>query len=124
MLLSIFGLGIFAQPFDDPHDPDVLPSSDSQDPPLPEFPELSKDDLGHGYYQYADMILDDTQDRLHRGLDTEADRNAVIGDKYRWPGGVIPYKFDDSTVNEEMKKRVKGYVAKFNIQASGCLQIR
>ena len=114
MLLSIFGITIFAVPFDGPHDPDVLP----------EFPELSKDELGHGYYQYADMILDDVQDRLHRGLDTEADRNAVIGDKYRWPGGVIPYKFDDSTVNEEMKKRVKGYVAKFNIQASECLQIR
>ena len=69
------------------------------------------------------MILDDAQYRLHLGIDTEADRNAIIGDQYRWPGGVIPYKFD-SSVDEFMKTRIKGYIEKFNAQMNGCLKIR
>lgn len=116
-------------PFDDElQDQDVPPPFDRQDPPEPEMPgestdELANDNMEYGYHQFTDMILDDPQDRLHRGLDTDADRNAIIGDKYRWPGGVMPYKFD-SSVDETMKKRIKDYVGKFNAQMAGCLEIR
>ena len=130
MLLSIFGIGTLAvpqdgpPPFDDePQDQDVPPPFDRQDPPQPEIPGEELANVEYGYHQYTDMILDDVQDRLLRGIDTDADRNAIIGDKYRWPGGIMPYKFDAS-VDETMKKRIENYVEKFNAQMSGCLEIR
>ena len=132
-------MGTLAQdvppPFDDePQDQDVPPPFDRQDvpppfyrqdPPEPQMPgeKLADDKMEYGYHQFTDMILDDFQDRLLRGLDTDADRNAIIGDKYRWPGGVMPYKFDAS-VDDTMKTRIKDYVEKFNAQMSGCLEIR
>ena len=107
-------------------DPPVPPPFDCQDPPQPDLPmpiELAAEKVGAGYHQFTDMILEDTQYRLHLGIATDADRNAIIGDEYRWPGGVIPYKFD-SSVDETMKTRIKEYVEKFNAQMSGCLKIR
>ena len=122
-------MGISALPQEGPppfDDPPVPPPFDRQDLPQPEPPmpvELAVDEIGFGYHQFTDMILDDAQHRLHLGLDTEADRNAIIGDNYRWPSGVMPYKFD-SSVDKTMKKRIKGYVKKFNAQMNGCLKIR
>ena len=111
-------------PIDAP--PPVPPPFDRQDPPLPDPPmpvELAAKTIGAGYHQFTDMILDDAQYRLHLGLDTEADRNAIIGDHYRWPEGVIPYEFD-SSVDGIMKERIEYYVEKFNAQMNGCLKIR
>ena len=122
-------MGISALPQEVPppsDDPPVPPPFDRQDPPQPEPPmpvELAADLIEPGYHQFTDMILDEAQVRLHQGLDTEADRNAIIGDNYRWAGGVIPYKFD-SSVDETMKGRIKGHVEKFNAQMNGCLKIR
>ena len=112
-------------PFDDElQNQDVPPPFDRQDPPpQPEIPGEELANMEYGYHQYTDMILDDVQDRLLRGVDTDEDRNAIIGDKYRWPGGVMPYKFD-SSVDGTMKERIKKYVEKFNAQMSGCLEIR
>ena len=103
--MSYFALGIFA-----------LPSNleDSQD----------SLDIEDGFHRYDDMILDDVQDRILRNDDTELDRNAIKGEKYRWPKGVIPYKTDEATVDDYMKEWLKEYAEKFNKQMEGCLTIR
>ena len=126
--MSLWGL-ISALPQEVPppiDDPPVPPPFDRQDPPRPDPPmpvELAAETVGAGYHQLSDMILDDAQYRLHLGIATDADRNAIIADEYHWPGGVIPYKFD-SSVDESMKTRIKGYIEQFNAQMSGCLKIR
>ena len=81
-------------------------------------------EIGDGFHQYDDMILDDLQERLFRNVDSELERNAIKGEKYRWPGGVIPYKVDESTVDESMKNDLRDYAEIFSKQMEGCLTIR
>ena len=54
---------------DEPQDQDVPPPFDRQDPPQPEIPGEEFANVEYGYHQYTDMILDDVQDRLLRGID-------------------------------------------------------
>ena len=71
------------------------------------------------------MILDDVQDRLIQNVNSELDRNAIKGDRYRWPGGIIPYKFDEAgNFSESKKMYVKEYAERFSKQMEGCLTIR
>ena len=91
---------------------------------IPSILDDAKDAFGDGFHRYDDMILDDVQDRLLQNKDTELDRNAIKGERYRWPGGIIPYKVDESTVDESMKGWLKGYAEKFSKQMEGCLTIR
>ena len=56
-------------------------------------------DFQNGFHCNDDMILDDVQDRLIQNVNSELDRNAIKGDRYPWPGGIIPYKVDESTVH-------------------------
>ena len=80
---------------------------------------------GNGFHQYDDMIVDDVQDRLFRNVESELDRQAMFGEKYCWPGGLIPYKFDESTGFDETKKNLlRDYAEKFTKQMEGCLTIR
>ena len=108
-ILSVLELGILAIP------------SGLDDSPNSDF---DIDEIGDGFQQYDDMILDDVQDRLFRNVDSELDRQAIIGDKYRWPGGIIPYKADEATVDEAMKHNLREYAEKFSKQMEGCLTIR
>ena len=108
-LLSVLELGILAIP------------SGLDDSPHPAF---DIKEIGDGFHQYDDMILDDVQDRLFRNVDSELDRQAIIGDRYRWPGGIIPYKADEATVDEAMKHNLREYAEKFSKQMEGCLTIR
>ena len=87
-------------------------------------PPFDINKIGEGFHQYDDMILDDIQDRLFRNVDSELDRQAIKGEKYRWPGGIIPYKVDNSTVDETMKNWLKDYAHKFSQQMEGCITIR
>ena len=103
MIVSSFALGIFA---------------------IPSILDDAQDAFEDGFYRYDDMILDEVQDRLLRNNDNELDRQAINGEKYRWPGGVIPYKTDDATVDEYMKEWLKEHFEKFNKQVEGCLTIR
>ena len=64
-ILSILELGILAIP------------SGLDDSPNPAF---DIKEIGDGFHQYDDMILDDIQDRLFRNVDSELDRQAIIGD--------------------------------------------
>ena len=113
-ILSYLELGIFAIP------------SILEEPPNEEtIPAFDINEIGDGFHQYDDMILDDVQDRLFRNVESEADRQAMIGEEYRWPGGLIPYKFDESTGFDETKKNLlRGYAEKFTKQMEGCLTIR
>ena len=94
--------------------PSILDAQDS----------LDIDNIEDGFHRYDDMILDEVQDRLLRDSDNELDRQAINGEKYRWPEGVIPYKTDDATVDEYMKEWLKDHFEKFNKQVEGCLTIR
>ena len=112
--LSYLELGILATP-------SVL-----EEPPNVETaPAFDIDDIGDGFHLYGDMILDDVQDRLFRNVESELDRQAIKGDRYRWPGGVIPYKFDEAgNFSESKKMYVKEYAERFSKQMEGCLTIR
>ena len=113
-LLSYLKLGILA-----------IPSSLDEFPKMETIPasDIIKE-VGDGFHQYGDMILNDVQNWLFRNDFSELDRQAIIGDRYRWPGGIIPYKVDESTVDEYMKGWLKGYAEKFSKQMEGCLTIR
>ena len=113
-ILSYLEMGIFAIP----SVLDELPNEET----IPAFDIVEH---GNGFHQYDDMILDDVQDRLFRNVETELDRQAMFGEKYRWPGGLIPYKFDESTGFDETKKNLlRDYAEKFTKQMEGCLTIR
>ena len=112
-ILSYLKLGIFA-----------IPSVLEEFPNEETIPAFDIVEHGNGFHQYDDMILDDVQDRLFRNVESELDRQAIIGDKYRWPGGIIPYKVNESTVDESMKNNLKYYAEKFSKQMEGCLTIR
>lgn len=108
-ILSYLQLGVLA-----------IPSSlDGSSNPAFDIKEISE-----GFHQYDDMILDDVQDRLFRNVDSELDRQAIIGDRYRWPGGIIPYKVHEATVDEGMEQHFREHAEKFSKQMEGCLTIR
>ena len=112
-ILSYLEMGIFAIP----SVLDELPNEET----IPAFDIVEH---GNGFHQYDDMIVDDVQDRLFRNVESELDRQAIKGERYRWPGGIIPYKVDESTVDESMKNDLKNYAEKFSKQMEGCLTIR
>ena len=113
-LLSYLKLGILA-----------IPSSLDEFPKMETIPasDIIKE-VGDGFHQYGDMILNDVQNRLFRNDFSELDRQAIIGEKYRWPGGIIPFKFQESTVGEAMKDHIREHAEKFSKQMEGCLTIR
>ena len=113
-ILSYLELGIFA-----------IPSVLEEFPNEETISAFGIDEIEDGFHLYDDMILDDVQDRLFRNVDSELDRQAIRGN--RVPGGIIPYKFDETTTNpasEARKLEIKDFAEKFSKQMKGCLTIR
>ena len=79
-------------------------------------------------YAIGDMILSKTQLNEALGLST---RSGISGAYYRWPDGIIPYKFHpffsrDSYKggpNDADKYTVKKAIQRFNNEMKGCLEI-
>lgn len=105
------------------------PPDARQDPPPKEYLLEGKawnepDELGD--YHVGDMRLDEHQFKSMYGTEEETtieSRQAILGEKYRWTDGVLPYTFD-SGVTEANKEKVRQAVASFNTHLSGCLNIR
>ncbi|TRY73693.1 hypothetical protein TCAL_15754 [Tigriopus californicus] len=87
--------------------------------PAQQESDIPRDEDGN--YIVGDMILSPEQykaDFLGEDL-----RSGIRGDKYRWPGGIIPYRMDGTLTSSE-RRDVVGSIGRFNKIMAGCLKIR
>ena len=75
-------------------------------------------------YTIGDMILSKNQLNEALGLST---RSGISGAHYRWPNGIIPYKFhpyfSQWGLDDADKGTVQRAIQRFNNEMEGCLQI-
>ena len=83
------------------------------------MPERNED----GLYRVDDMLLDETQYKINFGnFGTEEERQA-IGKSYKWPNGIVPYKFEES-VPASRKKIIRAAIAVMNKAFANCITIK
>ena len=84
-----------------------------------DMPERNED----GLYRVDDMLLDETQYKINFGnFGTEEERQA-IGKSYKWPNGIVPYKFEES-VPDSRKKKIRAAIAVMNKAFANCITIK
>ena len=83
------------------------------------MPERNED----GLYRVDDMLLDETQYKINFGnFGTEEERQAA-GKSYKWPNGIVPYKFEES-VPASRKKIIRAAIAVMNKAFANCITIK
>jgi len=83
------------------------------------MPERNED----GLYRVDDMLLDETQYKINFGnFGTEEERQAA-GKSYKWPNGIVPYKFEES-VPDSRKKKIRAAIAVMNKAFANCITIK
>ena len=86
-----------------------------------------------GFYELDDMVFDQNQLNTINGMPSqyqsssnslnEGQDSGRSGNQYRWPNGVLPYKFG-SEFNIQERKYIKHVLDKMSRQLSPCVTIR
>jgi len=76
-----------------------------------------------GNYYLDDMILkpEQYQEKFRKG--NRRKRSGIADSEYRWPNGVLPYKFDGDMPDSD-REIVRRAVQRFNDDLNGCIQIK
>ena len=79
---------------------------------------LANANKGLGLFE-GDEILDKDQEEFEEGL-ADTDRTWIQDARYRWPRGVLAYRFKDYFSAAE-KQKIRDALAELNTQSAGCV---
>ena len=97
-------------------------SIEDQNPSIEDEEEMDMPEHNYeGFYRVDDMFLDEAQYKLNFG--TEEERQGIPDKSYRWPNGIVPYKFE-SSVPRSQKKKIRAAIAVMNKALVNCIEIQ
>ena len=97
---------------------DLSDIDETQDGSIEYDDEMMPERNDEGFYRVDDMFLDEAQYKLNFG--TEEERQGILDKSYRWPNGIVPYKFE-SSVPRSQKKKIRAAIAVMNKALVNCI---